>query len=76
MLTCADFEAAVIEAPAVVILVPAHEHVSEAGLAHTRGAEDDDPGAGVSVLIVIRGERSCNKENISTLLCSHRYVFS
>ena len=52
-LTGADFEAAVVEAPAVVVLVPAHEHVGEAGLAHARGAEDDDAGAGVAVLVVV-----------------------
>ena len=33
-LTCADFEAAVVEAPAVVILVPAHEDIGETGLAN------------------------------------------
>ena len=57
-LTCADFEAAVVEAPSVVILVPAHEDVGEAGLAHSGGAKDDDPGAGIPVLIVIRRQRS------------------
>ena len=57
-LTCADFEAAVVEAPAVVILVPAHENIGEAGLAHACGAEDDNPGAGIPVLIVIRRQRS------------------
>ena len=57
-LTCADFEAAVVEAPAVVVLVPAHEHVGEAGLAHAGGAQDDDPRAGVAILIVIVRERS------------------
>ena len=34
-LTCADFEAAVVEAPSVVVLVSADQDVSEAGLAHT-----------------------------------------
>ena len=53
LLTRADFEAAVVEAPAVVVLVPAHEHVSEAGLAHAGGAQDDDAGAGVAVLVVV-----------------------
>ena len=33
-LTRADFEAAVIEAPSVVILVSAYEDIGEAGLAH------------------------------------------
>ena len=57
VLTCTDFEAAVVEAPAVVVLVSAHQHVGEAGLAHPSGAEDDDPGAGIAILIVIMWQR-------------------
>ena len=52
LLTCAHFEAAVVEAPSVVVLVSAHEDVGEAGLAHAHGAQDDDAGAGEQILIV------------------------
>ena len=60
--TGADLEAAVVEAPAVVILVATHEDVSEAGLAHADRAEDDDPGAGEQILIVRDTPRAWNKD--------------
>ena len=41
----ADSEAPVLEAAAVVVPVATEQHVGEAGLAHTRGTEDHDPGA-------------------------------
>ena len=61
-LTCADFEAAVVEAPAVVILVPAHEDIGETGLANADWAQDDDTGAGEQILIVRDTPRAWNKD--------------
>ena len=61
-LTCADFEAAIVEAPAVVILVPAHEDIGEAGLAHADRTQDDDTGAGEQILIVRNTPRAWNKD--------------
>ena len=58
-LTRADFEAAVVEALSVVILVSTHEDIGEAGLAHPSGAQDDHPGAGEPVLVVVMRKRSC-----------------
>ena len=61
-LTCAHFKAAVVEAPAVVILVSAHQHIGEAGLAHTHRAQDNNTGTGEQILIVRDTAGSCNKQ--------------
>ncbi len=64
LLTCAHFEAAVVEAPAVVVLVSANEDVGEAGLAHTHGAQDDDAGAREQILIVRNPPRAWDKNQL------------
>ena len=70
VLTCAHFEAAVVEAASVVVLVSAHQHVGEAGLAHAHRAQDDDTGTGEQVLIVRHTPSSCN--NIQQLgVCNY-----
>ena len=46
---CIHLEAAVSEAAAVVVLVPAEEDVGQARLAHPRRAQDHDPRAVVPV---------------------------
>ena len=66
-LTCAHFEAAVVEASAVVVLVSAHEDVGEAGLAHAHGAQDDDAGAGEQILIVRNSPGTWNKDQSLSL---------
>ena len=40
---CIHLEAAVSEAAAVVVFVPAEENVGQARLAHPRRPQDDDP---------------------------------
>ena len=67
LLTCAHFEAAVVEAPSVVILVAANEDIGEAGLAHAHGAQDDDAGAREQILIVRNTPRAWNKDQSLSL---------
>ena len=68
VLTCAHFEAAVVEAAPVVVLVSAHQHVGEAGLAHAHRAQDDDTGTGEQVLIVRHTPSSCNNNQQLVIL--------
>ena len=52
----AHFKTSIVEAPPVVVLVPADQDVGQAGLADTGGPENDDPGTGVLVLVVVEWE--------------------
>ena len=68
MVTCCEV---ITLSCSLVILVPTDEDVSEAGLADTGGAEDDDagtrvPGGRGHVLHVIQGQHSSLRDNMLT----------